>query len=165
MNDEKNGLLNNLNHLISVTSHKKQRVQDILNMTKMQAEAIEQKDINLLTGYIREKQRHIDAIDELDAKFTERYEQNIKGELASGSFKKRSWEERQLYERLQAEISQVQDIISEIYQIEKDNNLKANELMEELKGKIRHIQTGKKGHNAYNRPYSYNDGIYIDQKK
>ncbi|MFY9177579.1 MAG: flagellar export chaperone FlgN [Caldicoprobacterales bacterium] len=165
MNEEKRTLRDELNRLIEITTHKKQRLQVLHNMTRMQSAAIEQKDIDLLTGYIGEKQRHIDAIDELDQKFLSIYNEEIKAELDSGLFKDRNPEERQLFERLRDEISLIQDIIKEIYDLEKENSQKAKELMEDLKQRIRHIKTGKKGYSAYNKAYSYSDGIYIDQKK
>lgn len=165
MLEEKRELRDELNRLINITAHKKHRLQALHNMTKMQSSAIEQGDIDLFTGCIREKQRHIDAIDELDQEFCHIYNNDIKEELASGLFKDRKPEEKELFEKLQDEISQVQEIIKKIYHLEKVNSQKAKELMDDLKKKIRHIQTGKKGYNAYNKQYIYSDGIYIDQKK
>ena len=165
MIEEKRELRDELNRLIAITAHKKQRLQALHNMTKMQSSAIEQGDIDLLTGCIREKQRHIDAIDKLDQEFCSIYDGDIKNELASGLFKERKSEEKELFEKLQDEISCVQEIIKKIYHIEKQNSHKAKELMNDIKQKIRHIQTGKKGYNAYNKHYSISDGIHIDQKK
>lgn len=165
MLEEKRELRDELNRLINITAHKKHRLQALHNMTKMQSDAIQQGDIDLLTGCIREKQRHIDAIDKLDQEFCNIYNDDIKKELASGLFKERKPEEKELFEKLQDEIYQVQEIIKKIYHIEKSNSQKAKELMDDIKKKIRHIQTGKKGYNAYNKQYSYSDGIYIDQKK
>ena len=165
MLEEKRELRDELNRLINITAHKKHRLQALHNMTKMQSNAIQQGDIDLLTGCIWEKQRHIDAIDKLDQEFCHIYNNDIKEELASGLFKDRKPEEKELFEKLQDEISQVQEIIKKIYHLEKVNSQKAKELMDDLKKKIRHIQTGKKGYNAYNKQYSISDGIYIDQKK
>ena len=118
MNEEKRTLRDELNRLIEITTHKKQRLQVLHNMTRMQSAAIEQKDIDLLTGYIGEKQRHIDAIDELDQKFLSIYNEEIKAELDSGLFRIEI-QRRQLFERLRDEISLIQDIIKEIYDLEK----------------------------------------------
>ncbi len=161
----KRDLCEDLKQLVIITSHKKKRLKSLLNMTKMQSQAIEQQDIDLLTSYIQEKQRHIDAIDELDAQFTEIYSNEIKEGLAQKTFIHRSPEIGQLFAELKSLISSVQDIIKAIYSLEQSNSQKAKEVMETLKKKIRHIQTGKKGYNAYTQSHEISDGIYIDQKK
>ena len=154
-----------LKQLLNITSHKKQRLQSILNMTKMQSQAIEQNDMNLLTSCIQEKQRHIDAIDALDAQFGSIYDEDIKTRLANGSFSNRSLGEQQLYTELQTVISRVQELVKAIGELEKVNKFKAQNAMNDLKQKISHIQAGKRGYSAYNRPHAFSDGIYIDQKK
>ncbi len=167
-NEDKNKqLTDDLNRLISITTHKRQRLKAISNMTKKQSEAIEQNDIDMLTCYIQEKQRHIDAIKVLDKEFSNIFDKGIKAGLDGrhGLNNGINPEGLELYKELQDAISEAQGIMSIVYEQEKDNSLKVNKLMDGIKQKIRHIQTGKKGHEAYNRPVAFSDGIYIDQKK
>lgn len=157
-------LVGSLRQLINITSHKKQRLQSILNMTKMQSQAIEQKDINLLTGCIQEKQRHIEAIDDLDGQFASIYDGDIKGMLVNKNPSSMTSVEQNLCTEFQNLISKAQGIVKDICELEKVNRLKAQGVMDGLKQKISHIQTGKKGYKAYNRTNTISDGIYIDQK-
>lgn len=154
-----------LKEIIGITKEKKQRLQAILSMTEMQREAIEKEDVDLLTGYIQEKQRHIDAIDELDSGFSAIYNGHIREELALGAGGKDSREEALLYRELKDEISHVQGIIGQIYDVERNNSIKGKRAMAGLKSKISHLKAGQKGYDAYNRVHSASDGIYIDQKK
>ncbi|HZJ58560.1 MAG TPA: flagellar export chaperone FlgN [Clostridia bacterium] len=161
----KGELYGNLKELIVITSDKRHRLYSLLKMTQMQRTAIEEMDLDLLAKYLGEKQRHIDAIDALDVRFTEIYGSDIKAGLADGGLGQNDPNVRGLYAQLQTLISDVQEIIKAIHSQEESNNTKAQEAMEDLKQKIGHIQTGKKGHSAYTQTHDISEGMFIDQKK
>ncbi|NLJ66456.1 MAG: flagellar protein FlgN [Clostridiales bacterium] len=164
--ERKNGeLYEDLRQLIVITSDKKHRLQSLLKMTQMQTAAIEEIDLDLLSKYLEEKQRHIDAIDVLDVQFTDIYEPNIKSGLTDGELDNKDPRVRELYTELQALISDVQNIIKSIHSQEMINNTKAKEVMEDLRKKIGHVQTGQRGHSAYTQSQNISEGIFIDQKK
>ena len=161
---EKRELYEDLRQLIVITSDKKHRLQSLLKMTQMQTAAIEEIDLDLLSKYLEEKQRHIDAIDVLDVQFTDIYEPNIKAGLTDGELDNKDPRVRELYTELQALISDVQNIIKSIHSQEMINNTKAKEVMEDLRKKIGHVQTGQRGHSAYTQSQNISEGIFIDQK-
>lgn len=158
-------LCEDLRQLIVITSDKKHRLQSLLKMTQMQTSAIEEIDLDLLSRYLEEKQRHIDAINVLDEQFTDIYEPDIKAGLADGGLKHQDPKVRELYTELKALISDVQNIIKSIHNQEVINNAKAKEIMEGLRKKIGHVQMGQRGHSAYTQTHNISEGIFIDQKK
>ncbi|HZJ83340.1 MAG TPA: hypothetical protein VFD57_05990, partial [Clostridia bacterium] len=103
---------------------------------------------------INDKQGYIESIDHLDSQFTKIYD-GIKDKNVQGL---------KLHGKLMTLVTEIQGVIKEIYNIENTNDIGIKKAMENLKLKMRQLQTGKKGHTAYSNPSTLSDGIFIDQK-
>jgi len=163
-----------IKNLSSLADDKIKHLKDILSITYKQKEVIEKQDIDMLTEYVAEKQKHIDIIDSLDQKFEVIY-QNIRDELGYSEYSNEQSQQLirfdegnytgNLYKELRGKIQEAQDIMKNIFELEKENNKKANQIMENLKEKIRAINVGQKSYKAYKNTAPLTDGIYIDKKR
>ncbi|HZJ83159.1 MAG TPA: flagellar protein FlgN, partial [Clostridia bacterium] len=133
---------NYLEKLIDISIRKKQALEKILDITKVQTRAIDQDEMELLNQCINDKQGYIETIDHLDSQFSKIYvgikDKNIQG--------------LKLHGKLMTLVSEIQGIIREISNIENTNDIGIKKAMENLKLKMRQLQTGKKGHTAYSNP-------------
>lgn len=145
---------NYLEKLIDISIRKKQALEKILDITKVQTRAIDQDEMELLNQCINDKQGYIETIDHLDSQFSKIYD-DIKDENMQGL---------KLHGKLMTLVTEIQGIIREISNIENTNDIAIKKAMENLKLKMRQLQTRKKGHTAYSSPSTLSDGIYIDQK-
>lgn len=160
--------------LSSLTDDKIRHLKDIFGITYKQKEVIEKQDIDMLTKYIEEKQKHIDIIDNLDQKFEAIY-QGIRDKIGFDESNNGLKQQAagldgdnytgNLYKELRGKIQEAQDIMKNIFELEKENNRKANEIMENLKEKIRAINVGQRSYKAYKATSTITDGIYIDKKR
>jgi len=167
MNKMNNNINTALRELINLTDNKIKHLNDILDITSKQKEAIAEQDIDMLSKYVQQKQEHIDIINELDEKFQIIYE-SIRDKLQKDGSRHDtalSDEEAILYGEFRKKVRDAHYIVRTIFGLEKENNENTNKIMEDLKEKIRAINVGQKGYKAYKSSPTLTDGIYVDKKR
>jgi hypothetical protein len=154
-----------IDRLQEVSAKKLALLQDMLLLTMAQAESITEDSVENLEQLIRGKQDKIDAIDKLDEEFSV-YFARLKQELGVTSLDELQTKGIKGVKELKETIGQVMELIREISGVEKQNNDKANHLLDELGGEIRKLQQGKKMNSVYNPgPSMPPPSYFIDKKK
>jgi len=138
--------------LVELTVIKIKHLENIVDLTCRQGEALEEGLIESLYSYIENKQEHIDAIKELDKKF----------ELIYMGFEQKTLN---IPAALQTHVARVQKLVEDIRQAEAENNIQANKVMEEVKLKLQDLNKGKKGYNAYKNASFNQDARFLDKTK
>ncbi|HHU64070.1 MAG TPA: flagellar protein FlgN [Clostridiales bacterium] len=153
---------NDIATILQYARKKRDRFVEILGITKKQTEALSQQSTDKLMEYIQEKQQHIDAINRLDEKFNSLYD-NIRQRLdgaAAGKDSKGTSD----YNCLVEVISDIRDLMKQIYAIEQKNNEMIASKVEGLKQKIQDVNLQKKSRVAYNQEMETTGGVFIDNK-
>lgn len=138
--------------LVEITMIKTTCLEKILELTHKQEEALDEGSVDSLYSYIENKQKHIDAIKELDKRF----------ELIYTGFAQKPLN---IPAALQTHVARVQKLAEEIQLLETENHAKANKTMEEVKQKLKDLNKGKRGYNAYKRASISDDVHFLDKTK
>ena len=153
-----------IKRLMEVSEKKLGLLEDMLNITKAQAESINEDGLESLEKLVNEKQTKIDAIDKLDEEF-DVYFRRLKSELKVKSLDELSGLNIKGVKELQQTVGRIMGLIGDISGIEKQNNDKAKSLLGKFGDEIKTINQGKKMNSAYMpgpvKPPSY----FIDKKK
>lgn len=151
--------------LTEASNKKNILVQDILSLTKRQTEVITEDSIPMLNSFIDEKQVKIDAINKLDEEFSV-YFQRLKQTLKISSLDELKDHNIKGIKELQLTIGHIMSLIKEIGILEKQNSLKANQVLNHLGNEIKKINQGKKAATGY---YPTQGGgtpsYFMDKKK
>lgn len=154
-----------IERVIEASNKKYNCLQDLILLSMAQTEAISEEGMDGLKKLINEKQVKIDEINKIDEEFAV-YFDLLKQKLGVSKLDDiKSFDIRGAKELKQI-IGQVMELLSEINEIEKQNNDKAKGLLDDLGMKIRQIREGKKLNNVYNPgsgaiPPAY----FVDKKK
>lgn len=156
---------NHFDRMTELLTRKKELLAGMLELTREQTGAIDEKSLDRLQKLIEEKQKRIDEIDRLDEEFTAcmdklKIEAGVKdlGELEASRYPGA----REL-KRLTAEVI---SLVEQISGIEKVNSAKSKELLEEIGAHIRRFSQAKKLSNAYNQQdVSGAPSLFLDKKK
>ncbi|NMB96659.1 MAG: flagellar protein FlgN [Clostridiaceae bacterium] len=143
-----------LNDLLKV---KYSLLERMLDITKLQSEAIDREDLAALNKLIEEKQNKIDDIDRIDEKFNMGFSRSKKQLNTLDTLETRE---------LKQNTERILSIINDIIKFEKENNEKMHSSMDSYKVQMNNINVGKKAISIYNKPYTpSNSSIFIDRKK
>ncbi len=150
--------------MVNLLNTKRQKLLDILEITKRQTLAINNKEDESLDKYIDDKQAIINDIDDIDKQFIECLN-ILKSQLGIKSLDETPKDKLEEFKLLKTCINENHTIIEEIISIEKENSVKLKAEFDDIKEKIKEISGGKRIVSAYeNRPV-YNDGAFFDKKK
>ena len=159
-----------IERLLEISNKKYKLLQEMRALTREQAQNLNEDGVETLQRCVDEKQKRIDAINKGDEEFDVYYQRfkqklNIKelGELkksgAAGSLDTKSLKD------LQELIQSITEIVKEIFDIEKRNNEKANELLGVFANEVKKISQSKKIDSAYRFGSYKSPSYYIDKKK
>lgn len=147
-----------------VSASKLGLLKEMLDLTKKQSEVITEETTDQLLKIIEDKQRLIESIDKLDEEF------NIYLERLKFELKVKNLDELKgstipgLIEFKQC-IGLIMKVMNEIDELDKKNNIKAKELLNNLGQEIKKLNQGKMVNQLYT-PKSYQaSSYYIDKKK
>lgn len=153
-----------LERMIEASSKKLRLLNEIQEFTKQQSQVITEETTEKLWEFINEKQKNIDMIDKLDEEFNTYFdmlklEMNVKSldELETNNIKGIT--------ELKKCISDIMKVIAEISQLEKENNEKVRELLNDLGREIKKLNQGKKVNQLYSSTVHQPSSYYIDKKK
>jgi len=140
-----------ISQLVEFTIQKVKHLESILVLTESQKKALSEDDLDRLNLCIAEKQIKIDSINELDKKF-----ENVYLGLQTKPLK--------ISPVLQAQVAKVQELTEKIRILEKENQIKANTLIEEIKSTLQDVSKGQRGLNAYKKA-AMNESFHLIDKK
>jgi len=151
--------------MTELLARKKALLAEMLELTRDQTDAINEKSLDKLQKLIEEKQKRIDEIDKLDEDFAA-----CKDRLkAAAGVKELSELDASRFpgaRELKQATAEVISIVEEISGVEKVNSAKSKELLEELGAQVRRMNQAKKLNNAYNRQDAGGaPSFFLDKKK
>lgn len=154
-----------IKRVIEASNKKYNCLQDMILLSMAQSEAITEEGMDGLKKLINEKQVKIDEINKIDQEF-EVYFDLLKQKLGVSKLDEVQSSDLKGTKELKQIIGQVMELLNEINEIERQNNEKAKNLLDDLGTKIRQIREGKKLNNVYNPgsgiiPPAY----FVDKKK
>lgn len=153
------------NQLIQLLAKKKEYLIKMLELTKLQTIAIEDKIDDKLNQYIDDKQQFIDRINVLDDEFAKRFD-TLKKEMGVESLEQVVTSYPTHYQELKIITQEVKKLIEDIFMLEKENSVKLKQRFDDIKGKLKQVSGGKKMVSAYegkNRGTA--NGAFFDNKK
>lgn len=154
-------LIKDLNY---ITEQKLKLFKEILNITILQREDIENNKAENIGTLVDRKQKVIDAIDKLDQSFLQRY-QKLKDELHLDRPDRIDTSKYPELKTLKHYVEEIMELAGKVMELESSNREKLNEIFDEVKKELKQINVGKRSLKAYEKPIEQNDGIYIDRKK
>ena len=154
-----------IQRVIEASNKKYSCLQELILLTRAQTEAISEEEVDGLEKLIGEKQVKIDEINKVDEDFGE-YVDLLKQKLGVSKLDEIKRPDLKGLKELKQITGQIMELLNEINALERHNNEKAKNLLEDLGAKIRQIREGKKLNNLYNSgagiiPPAY----FVDKKK
>ncbi len=155
--------------IIQCTKEKRDRLIEILHITREQTLALDGQSTEQLMKHIQHKQQHINAINRLDDRLNSLYAQighqlntadNI-GKDCNRYPGNNYLPDNNCLVQLKSEIK---ELMKQIYEIEQRNNEIITARINGLKQRIQDLNLRKKSRDAYNQRVKTTGGIYIDSK-
>lgn len=154
-------LIKDLNY---ITEQKLKLFKEILDITILQKEDIENNNAENISALIQKKQQVIDAIDKLDKSFLQGYQQ-LKDELKLDRPDRIDINKYPELKTLKHCVEEIMELAGRIMGLENSNREKLNDIFNAVKNELKQINVGKRSLKAYDKPAVQNDGIFIDRKK
>lgn len=154
-------------YLIRISEGKLQLVNQLLQLTLQQQDALEateEEGISALDRHIHKKQEVMGKIDLLDKEFLEKF-QSLKDELGINSFADLTEEPVKGIKELQKQIQEILKVTGKIKEIDETNAVKAQQNLEQIKQQIKVVKLGKKTNQGYGKKFNEIHSILIDKKK
>ncbi|NLL06177.1 MAG: flagellar protein FlgN [Clostridiaceae bacterium] len=151
--------------VIEASNKKYSCLQQLIVLTRAQTEVISEESMDGLEKLIGEKQVRIDEINKVDEDFG-MYVDLLKQKLGVSRLDEIENSSLKGLKELKQITGQIMELLNEINVLEKNNNKKAKDLLDDLGAQIRQIREGKKLNNLYNTgsgtiPPAY----FVDKKK
>ena len=151
-----------IDNLISLVENKYEQLHDIYLLTQLQANAIEESDMEGLSNLINKKQEKIDLIVTFDSQI-EAISSDLKTLYDVKSFDELENESANVA-ILRESMAKVTDVLKEIIQIENVNKDKINSSKRELEIKMSNARTGRTAIKQYSGIQTYSDAVFFDKK-
>ncbi len=154
-----------LKKLIRYSEEKLDKLKQIEEITMQQKAAIDSQDYAALSSLVEEKQKVIDYKDWCDSAFQEELEK-VKRRLGVKSIKDiGEAEDKEEKKALVDIIGMVIETIEKIQVLERENQKKLLESMDQVKEKLRKIRNGQKSDAVYDSGMGLASGSFLDKKK
>lgn len=153
-----------LSRLNEILVQKQARLKEMLDLTRLQKEAIAGDDMDELELLIAKKQARMDAVDKLDEQFVV-YLEGLKRSLGIKSLDELpAWQIPGATE-LKENTAAILDVLREIKALDDENTASVKSKMAVLKDKIKQSNDFRKVSAAYLQPGHNLASPYFDQKK
>lgn len=140
-------------------------LNELFSFTQNQTDAINREDVESLNNLIKDKQKRLDEIDKIDEEFNV-YFLRLKQTLKVSNLDEIKDQDIKGIKELQGIIGNVMAKIKEISIQEKQNNIKAQNLLNSIGNEIKKMNLGKKADSGYNPPpIAQPPAYFIDKKK
>lgn len=149
---------NDLKRLISFIEHKLSLLNEVLEISKNQAEVIANENIDRLNDLIASKQLRMNKIDKVDRQMHKIFIR-IRSNYGIQKIEELKIDTIQLF------FNKINEILLEIYEIDKKNSELAHGKYEEIKGKLKNAKKEKKVASKYYTVAAQTGGYFIDNKK
>jgi hypothetical protein len=154
-----------LNKLIRYSEEKLDKLKQIEEVTMQQKAAIDSQDYAALNSLVEEKQKVIDYIDWCDSAFQEELER-VKKRLGVKSIKDIGEAEGKEEKKALVDIiGMIIETIEKIQVLERENQKKLLESMDQIKEKLKKIRNGQKSVAVYDNGMGLASGSFLDKKK
>lgn len=154
-----------IHKLMELSQQKLAGINEILDLTKQQAEIICEDNLEELNRLIGLKQLQIDSIDELDNAF-EVYYSRLKSLLGVQSLEEIKMSQLPGAAELKQTVARIFSTAREIQRLEIDNKRKVEEALNKLAKEIRTVRQSKMVNNGYNTAAQLpKPSYFIDTKK
>lgn len=143
--------ITNEEYVIRITnciSSKKEHLEEILRITKLQKKAIDEGNFEKLASFYEIKKQRIDSINLIDSEF-EIYFNKLKSILGISSFEEATSYKISGLAELKTLVEEVYSIMSVIYKLEAQNNEIVQSKTEEVKENVSIINATKNVTKAY----------------
>lgn len=149
--------------MLEASRKKQELLLEILEFTQQQCEVISEETTDQLDALLNEKQKRIDAVNGLDEEFKVYYER-LKYEMKVKSLEELHAGSIDGLRELQQCVGGMLRTMNEISALEKQNQTKANQVLEEIGREIRKLNQGKKANNLYSPVNLQPTAYFIDKK-
>ncbi|MCT4592709.1 MAG: flagellar protein FlgN [Anaeromicrobium sp.] len=156
--------MNKINELINICDNKLELLKKMLQMTKNQNHIVLTTDMGKLTNNIKEKQKIIDKINELDMEFLKVFNE-VKTLLNVKSMEEISLTQYPQFVEVKTRIEKIMEYLEDIKKIDDENTLLVENEFNELKKKMKNVkvqQSSRKIASAYNKKYASVSGVFLD---
>jgi hypothetical protein len=154
-----------LNKLIRYSEEKLDKLKQIEEVTMQQKAAIDSQDYAALNSLVEEKQKVIDYIDWCDSAFQEELER-VKKRLGVKSIRDIGEAEGKEEKKALVDIiGMIIETIEKIQVLERENQKKLLESMDQVKEKLKKIRNGQKSVTVYDSGMGLASGSFLDKKK
>lgn len=151
--------------LIEISDKKLNIIKEILELTKIQSEIIDENSADKINRLIDLKQQQIDLIGELDQAF-EVYYGRLKSVLGVQSIDEIDMAQFTEATQLKRIVTEISNTISQIQKLEIENKNKVQDVLDKLASEIRKVKSHKMVNNGYNIAGKLDTPSYfIDKKK
>lgn len=152
----------NINRMIDLSMRKKQYLMELLDLTQKQGTIIEEEKLDELDKILKEKDKVMEKVDELDSQFLSIFNQ-IKDEEKIDDFEKLPVEKYENVKELKAVIGEINNILNSLSILDKNNIAKMKAKVEETQAQLKNIRMAKKA----NKGYGLGDigSVFLDEKK
>ncbi|WMM24154.1 flagellar export chaperone FlgN [Tissierella sp. MB52-C2] len=152
----------NVKRMIELSKEKKSILNEILEITKLQKDFIENEQMEELNEALLTKEKLIEKIDIIDKEFLNLYNQ-IKMEEQITSLDKIDIQKYSNIKSLKEIVSEINTILNNISIIDKNNTTKMKSNVDKIKSDLKQVKEAKRAYKGYN--YEAVGSMLIDEKK
>ena len=153
-----------LDELIEISRRKYELLVEILEITRLQSQLINENSLDKLNGTISEKQRRIDEITGLDMEFASKISQ-LKARLNIESLEELFKIDLGAAREMKRLVQEILAILERLHEEESKNHEATGNLLESFAAEIKKISDGKKLNAAYQAKQRQFPSHFIDKKK
>ncbi|WP_353092990.1 flagellar export chaperone FlgN [Tissierella praeacuta] len=152
----------NVKKMIELSLKKKDILIEILELTKTQASAIENDNMDKLSTILSEKEKLMEKIDILDRDFLSLYNA-VKSEEGIDSLEKINIEKYANIKNLKEIVVEINTILNNISTLDRNNTIKMKSNVDKIKSDLKQVKEAKRAYKGYH--YEAVGSMLIDEKK
>ncbi|PAB59355.1 flagellar protein FlgN [Anaeromicrobium sediminis] len=156
--------MDKINELINICNNKIELLKEMLHITKGQKDIVSANNVDKLSRNIKEKQKIIDKINQLDIQFLETLNK-VKDILNVQSMDEISLTKYPQFVEVKSRVKKIMEYLENIKKIDDENKLLIETEFNELKKKMKNVkvqQSGRKIASAYTKKYASVSGVFLD---
>ena len=151
--------------LVKINLEKGDKLDNLLELTKLQSVDLSSNSLNSLLDHIHQKQEVMNNIDELDKRFYHNFVE-LKTILGVSSIQDIKIEEYPEISQLKESVARIMDKLTAIEGLDKANIKTVNEEIDKVKGDMKTLSSQTRARKGYASAYkSDSPGFFIDGKK
>ncbi|MDF2546596.1 MAG: flagellar protein FlgN [Anaerosolibacter sp.] len=152
--------------LINLSLQKQKSLKELLGVTTLQSNLINNEQLDSLMTAIERKQQIIHNVNVIDIEFLEKYN-NLKEKLGIQTIAEANIKEYPVLNILRTHINAIMELLKEINEIDEINKEKLNKDFSKVKEELKKIKAEKhsaKITSAYKNKYKGVQGVFVDNR-